>query len=183
MKELQEAYIHLPSHNATKHDLHMSKHEAERARTYFKALVNKHYIRVKRPKPGMDGGAAQYFSNTIYVPIIRNKGDFYLCLHEIGHMQQPPTIIEKMDPDFIDEAIIIDEYKADLYALEHAQLFGVDTTIFQKHAMCCLFPYVKKVHQKKVKWANMDERVRDIVMNWLGITEADWSAHELIIIN
>ena len=79
---------------------------------------------------------------------------------------------------FSGEAAIIDEYNAETFTLEHAQSFGLDTAVYEKHAKRYVFTYVHNVHQKATKWAELDERVRDIATNWLNITEADWSAQE-----
>lgn len=173
------AYINLPAPNASKKDLHMSMEEAKRARLYFRELVNRYHIWVKKPKPGFDG-LCDHFRNTIYVPTIRNRSNFYLCLHEVGHLRQLPALLEIMDRnrDLTDEAAIIDEYIAEKFALEHAQLFGLDTTVFEKHAKHCVFAYVQKVHQNGVEWAQLHTRVQRIVNDWLGITEADWLAQE-----
>ena len=186
------AYIDLPAPNALKKDLHISIEEAKRARLYFRKLVNRYYIRVKRPKPDMEGGACQHFSATIYVPTIRNKSHFYLCLHEIGHIHHQPTSLEmilcgSLDEaaliSFSGEAAIIDEYNAETFTLEHAKSFGLDTAVYEKHAKRYVFTYVLKVHQKGTKWADLDERVRDIATNWLGITEADWSAQAWMLVD
>ena len=160
--------------------------EAKRARLLFRELVKRYYISVKRPKPGMEGGACHHYGTTIYVPTIRNKSHFYLCLHEIGHIHHKPTSLEMIlrgsDEaaliNFSGEASIIDEYNAETFTLEHAQSFGMDTAVYEKHAKRYVFTYVHKVHQKGTEWADLDERVRDIATNWLNITEADWSAQE-----
>ena len=185
MRLQKHSFINLPNPNASRKDLHMSADEAKRARLYFKELVQLYHIWVKRPKPGMDGGAAQFGSNTIYVPTIKNRSDFYLCLHEVGHMRQPPALLEIMDRnrELGDEAAIIDEYIAEKFALDHAQIFGLDTTVFEKHAKRCVFTYVQKVHQNGVEWAQLNKRVHDIASNWLGITETAWSAQEMKLVD
>ena len=181
------AYIKLPNPDAFKKDLHMSMEEAKRARLYFRELVNRYYISVKRPTPGMEGGACHHSRTTIYVPTIRNKSHFYLCLHEIGHVHHQPTSLDMLLRGslgeaalihFSGEASIIDEYNAETFALEHAQSFGLDTAVYEKHAKRYVFKYVQKIHQKGTDWAALDERVRDIATKWLGITEADWLAQE-----
>ena len=137
--ELQKhAYIDLPFPYASKKDLKMSIEEAKRARLYFRELVKRYYIIVKRPKPGMDGGACHHSRTTIYVPTITNKSHFYLCLHEIGHIHHKPTSLEmilcgSLDEaaliSFSGEAAIIDEYNAETFTLEHAKSFGLDTAV------------------------------------------------------
>lgn len=178
------AYIDLPYPYASKKDLQMSTEEAKRARLYFQDLVNRFHIWVKKPKPGFDG-LCDYFRNTIYVPTIRNQANFFLCLHEVGHLRQQPAHFEVMnlDPDLEDEAKVMDEYAAEIFALEHARLFGLDTTVYDKHARRYVFTYVQKVHQKGTEWADLHERVRDIITEWLGITEADWLAQEWRLID
>ena len=128
--------------------------------------------------------AAHHFSGTIYVNPIENKSDFYMCLHEVGHIYIQPAWMEnpiRLDEPggtFLAEAAVVDEYNAEMFALEHLQLFGLDTDLFEKHAKRYVFKHVRKVHQKGTKWADLDERLRDIAANWLGITEANWLAQE-----
>ena len=138
---------------------------------------------MKRVKTG-ENGVALHFQNTIHVPLIKDKGSFYLCLHEMGHIRTTPVFIDQIEKFFSMEATVINEYNADQFALEHAQLFGLDTALFEKHAKRCAFEYVYTAHlEEEAIWADFDERFRNIATNWLGITETDWLAEELILID
>jgi hypothetical protein len=164
---MRVAYICLPAPQVGKQYLYLSSDKVRDAQKYFQNLVNLYGITVK-DQLELGRGGCQFFSNTIYVPRIKDASDFLLCLHEVGHMVHGPTFRN-----------IVDEFKAEQFAISHGRRFGLNTAEYEKHAKRYVFTFVAQEHLLGLLWAELEDEARSIITNWLGITEIEWSTKRL----
>lgn len=148
----------------------------DRARKHFEEFVHRYQIKVHRHRSGLGGKAAACYK-TIWIPKIWTLGDFWVCMHEVGHILS--GTVNFLPPASTD--LILEEYKAEMFALVQCQALGLSTE-YERHAKRNVFKYVKRTHATGIQWLELPQLLHSILPNWLGIHVQDWQAGRIELV-
>lgn len=165
------ARIDLPYPRFNPEDHFLPAHVLTRCHQHYEGFISRHSIKVRRWRSGV-GGKADMSRKMIWVPVIKHLGDFWVAMHEIGHILSELPATWRPPPC----ELIVHEYEADMFALSQCQALGLSTE-YEHGARRNVFKYVQRTHRQGIAWADLPQFVRTtICQDWLGIQEQQWQA-------
>ena len=139
-------------------------------------LCTFHNIRITWKKSDLNGSCWQLLREIKIAPI-KGKLDFWVALHEIGHVVADVTGVFHDHP----VPLYMSEYAASMYALNMMAQLGIDLKIYKEHSRRYQISVIaEQINKKELKY----NEIHTDVVNFCNIDFNEWKgAKNIRIVN
>lgn len=131
--------------------------------------AKRHKISILSDRFTTSVGRAWIESKEIKIPVIDSIEDFFVCLHEIGHIITGQKLDENA-PDYMFE------YLADKWAIDTAKKHGVSNFKYEMRAKWYVLQFIADYHNK-----NTDYTIPNKVLKFVGEDISTWKGYYVTV--